>query len=544
MYCTISREICTHPVVSKKTGHIYEKDLVNKHLKLTGKCPVTEQDMTVEDLIEIKGYDAPSRPRPPTASSIPSLLRAFQNEWDQLMLDSFNLKKHCEETRQQLSHALYQYDAACRVIARLTQERDEALARLADTRENMASAIHDAEIRKESRARPAPMEIDTEISEANREATNQTNEVGAIGDVGSETLMGAHLPAEIRNSDTIDKEFADYISKHAEGLAKDRKKRKKRGVEETQCVAPEVIASYTVTEKCTLHSESEPGITCMDLHPKPEMQKYVVTGGTDATIILFNRTSKNVDHILRGHQKRITGLQFHPDKPILLSCSADNTALVWRLDKNENKWKQASKVECHKKEVTSISLHPLRSYFATSSLDATWAFHNLEGKTLCQVNSESPISALQIHPDGQILGTCDDQNVVSIWDLRTQKAATKLEGHKSRPNCIAFNLNGYFVGSGDESGIVNIWDLRKLEATATMDNFGGNRVCALAFDNSGSYLAVGQPYGVELFQCKKWKERLTSLRHHNKDVTGIRFGSYANFLVSCSRDRTLKIFSS
>ncbi|ETO23513.1 hypothetical protein RFI_13668, partial [Reticulomyxa filosa] len=139
------------------------------------------------------------------------------------------------------------------------------------------------------------------------------------------------------------------------------------------------------------------------------------------------------------------------------------------------------------------------------------------------VQAESPISALQIHPDGQILGTCDDNKIVSIWDLRSQKAATKLEGHDSRPNCIAFNLNGYFVGSGDDSGVVNIWDLRKLEATAKLDNFGGNRVCALTFDNSGSYLAVGQPYGIELFQCKKWKERLASLRHHSKDVTGIRF---------------------
>ncbi|ETO25091.1 hypothetical protein RFI_12051, partial [Reticulomyxa filosa] len=220
MYCTISREICTHPVISKKTGHIFEKDLIGKHLKLTGKCPVTEQDMTVEDLIEVKGYEAPSRPRPPTASSIPALLRSFQNEWDQLMLDSYNLKKHCEEIRQQLSHALYQYDAACRVIARLTQERDEALARLAETRENMASAIHVDEIRREAKHRPVSTMADVEMSDANEDANRKGTNINDIGlpptNVEGEDFMGTHLPAEIRSSTTIHKEFADYISKHAE----------------------------------------------------------------------------------------------------------------------------------------------------------------------------------------------------------------------------------------------------------------------------------------------------------------------------------------
>lgn len=66
------------------------------------------------------------KPRPPKLASVPSLLSALQNEWDSVMLESFTLKQQYQQVRQELSHALYQNDAATRVIARLKKERDAA----------------------------------------------------------------------------------------------------------------------------------------------------------------------------------------------------------------------------------------------------------------------------------------------------------------------------------------------------------------------------------------------------------------------------------
>lgn len=122
MFCAISGEVPQEPVVSRKTGHLYEKRIVEKVIAAEGKCPITGTDMTNDDLIAVQANTV-VRPRPASASSIPGLLAMFQNEWDEVMLETFTLKQHLDATRQELSYALYQHDAACRVIARLMRER-------------------------------------------------------------------------------------------------------------------------------------------------------------------------------------------------------------------------------------------------------------------------------------------------------------------------------------------------------------------------------------------------------------------------------------
>ena len=106
-------------------GFIYEKRLIESYISENGTEPNTDEHLGLEDLIELK-QGRVVRPRPPTLTSIPSLLSAFQNEWDALALEMYTLQQHLKQTRQELSTALYQQDAAVRVIARISKERDEA----------------------------------------------------------------------------------------------------------------------------------------------------------------------------------------------------------------------------------------------------------------------------------------------------------------------------------------------------------------------------------------------------------------------------------
>lgn len=107
------------------TGSVFEKRLIEAYIAENGKDPVNGEEITTDDLIDIKSQRV-VRPRPPTLTSIPSLLSVFQEEWDALALETYTLQQNLAQTRRELSAALYQHDAAVRVIARLTKERDEA----------------------------------------------------------------------------------------------------------------------------------------------------------------------------------------------------------------------------------------------------------------------------------------------------------------------------------------------------------------------------------------------------------------------------------
>lgn len=106
-------------------GNVFEKRLIQAYISEHGTDPVNGEDLTVEDLVDLK-QPRTVKPRPPTLTSIPALLSTFQNEWDAIILEAYQLKQQLAETRQELSTALYYNDAAQRVIARLQKERDEA----------------------------------------------------------------------------------------------------------------------------------------------------------------------------------------------------------------------------------------------------------------------------------------------------------------------------------------------------------------------------------------------------------------------------------
>jgi pre-mRNA-processing factor 19 len=491
MICGISGTTPEEPVVSSRTGQVYEKRLIEKYIEANGKEPGTNEILEVKDLIAVK-VNKSVKPRPITATSIPSMLQLFQNEWDAMMLESYTLKQHLETVRQELAHALYQHDAACRVIARLIKERDAARSTLSSLSVQLPEGY------KPPQAGADAMEVDS--------------------------------GAPIGINENITKKFEEK----SKALSKDRKKRQ----QSPDLATPELLKEYQVVSSNNPHKASAPGILALDLHPTQD--DLVVTGGVDAQVLVFNHDSGKIVSTLSGHTKRVNDVLFHPSGEVVLSCSQDKTARIWRS--STSGYTNSHVVKVHTEDVTAISLHATGDYLATASLDRSWGFHDINtGACLLKVTrprDDAGLSAIAFHPDGLILGTGTTDSMVRIWDVKLQDNVASFEGHTGRIVDIAFSENGFYLATAAEDSI-KLWDLRKLANFFTIPLEG--TVSAINFDYSGNYLAVAGNQ-INIFQSGKAFTQIQSYTEHPALVTDVKFGRNASYFASCSMDRSLKIW--
>lgn len=492
--CAVSGHPPEEPVFSPKTGHMYEKRIIVKHLESTGKCPVTKMDLVKDDLVDVKANKA-VRPRPASATSIPGMLTLLQSEWDALMSETYELKTHLDTTRKQLSHALYQHDAACRVIARLLRERDAAREQVAQLQEQVQNS------------QPLP-------AGASAEEDNQA-ELGLTPNIVSKMT-----------------EIAKTLSRT----------RKQRNFPNLAPIAD--VKRFTCSGSHSAHQSTAPGILCLDVHK--EDNDRILTGGVDSQVVLFNRSKEKTVQKLTGHSKKVSSVLFHPSKPALLSASQDCTAKIWTCSGDwESAYQCTHTVRRHQAEVTEVSVHPLGEYFLTASRDKSWAVHDFgSGRCIRHVKDlASGYGCMKFHPDGLLLAGGTEEKTVCVWDIKDQVTVATLQGHEGDVQALSFSENGFYLATGASDGTVKLWDLRKPLNIQTLQ-VGEGPVSAVRFDSTGQYLAVAagvvQVYN---FETKSNLKLTTELKDHQAAITDVCLGANARTLASVSMDRMLKLYT-
>ncbi|VEU22217.1 DEKNAAC103247 [Brettanomyces naardenensis] len=151
MICSISGEPTSDPVLSLKSRRVFDRRLIAEYLAENGKDPISEEPMTESDLVAIDTSVTSNvvTTRKSNQDSIPSMLAMFQNEWDSLSLEIFELRKQLIELKKELSLSLYRQDAAVKVASRAMKERDEARQALQDLATKIGSGNIPDEVEEE-----------------------------------------------------------------------------------------------------------------------------------------------------------------------------------------------------------------------------------------------------------------------------------------------------------------------------------------------------------------------------------------------------------
>ncbi|MCJ1263074.1 hypothetical protein MMC22_002944 [Lobaria immixta] len=426
MLCAISGEVPQVPVASRKSGNVFERSLIEAFIQENGKDPVTNEDLRVDDLVDLKSPKV-VRPRPPTLTSIPSLLSVLQNEWDALALEHYALKQTLTQTRQELSTALYQHDAAVRVIARLSRERDEARDALSRITVNGGATSHgDA------------MQVDRqELS------TTLIAKVEATQEKLSKTRRKRVVPDDWVTSDVVqtfkatDKSRPLHSSARSIPLDTSGDLALVGGADSSAGV-------YSISQKKLVHGLEVGNGAITDAI---WVGGRAVFGTSSGNVKIFESGTEVSN--FNGHSGEVTALAVHPSKDILASVGADKSYIFYDL----TSLTQAIQVytdSC----LTSAEFHPDGHLFAAGGVDGKVKVYDMKsGANAANFDLSDSVQDLTFSENGTWLAAVSKASTtVSIWDLRksTQIKVLEVGGQIER---VRWDYTGQFLAIAGPSGL-------------------------------------------------------------------------------------------
>ncbi|KAK6052762.1 u-box domain protein [Cooperia oncophora] len=414
--CAISGEPAEEPVAAP-SGHIYEKRLILKYIIENGVDPVTNESLDEKQLIPLKTGAVDTTPRNVAGTSIPSLLKMLQDEWDSVMLNSFSLRQQLQTARQELSHSLYQHDAACRVIARLTKELTAAREALSTLKPHAANVTHAAG--------------DIDMEQSVDEAQGISEAVLARLDEKAKTLTaarkqrGKNLPEELTKQD----EFASF--------------------RESAC-------------HTGIHSTGVPGVTALDV----QVTRVWTTG------------EESCKALIDIHQAAVTDISLHATGDYVLSGGQDDSH--WALS-DVNTGKTLCKVRADDNSSVAVccgQFHPDGLIFGTGTADAVVKIWDLKEQTNVAnfPGHQGAVRAIAFSENGYYLATGSEDGELKLWDLRKLKNLKTLSLHdgKHSINNICFDHSGTYlaVGSSDVEVLhVKSWQMFWIRCALFRMNF-------------------------------------------------------------------------
>ncbi len=393
-------EISGEPVVGKDeavvtpSGHVCLKRLLlTKLMENGGMDPFEDKrPLSEEQLVTLNTTASVAKPKP-SAMSMPSMLQTMQNEYDALVLELFDTRKALEETRRELSQALYQNDAAIRVVARVSQERDTFQQQLEQWK---ASASASA-----SAAAPA-------ASVAEEEPSASPNKRRRI-----ETT-------EVLENDLPEQDIAKMSEVWAQ-LNKVRKPTLKAAASEAP--SPETVAKMTFLNQKAWHKSTNKGIPCL---ASSISDGLTVTAGKDKQLVVYDETNKVVKHTFA---LKAVATAAAIGKGLVVAGTKSGNICAYFLSSSDE---PTSSTIAVKSAIVNVGVHPTGEHVVASTSDGRVIVCIAQDGHLQQVASFSAPSketytSAALHPDGLIYVAGTSTGKLHVWDFKNKALAATLQ---------------------------------------------------------------------------------------------------------------------
>jgi WD40 repeat protein/serine/threonine protein kinase len=135
--------------------------------------------------------------------------------------------------------------------------------------------------------------------------------------------------------------------------------------------------------------------------------------------------------------------------------------------------------------------------------------------------------------NNSLLATWSWDNIIYIWDLKTQSLRTSLRGHRNAVRSVSFSPDLTRVASSSSDGTVRLW---LIDGGNGIRDFPVPEAGALAYSPNASYIAAGTESGVVLLLNVQDQNSPSYLSRHIGPISSVAFSPDSKQLVTAGVD--------
>ncbi|KAG9509416.1 putative cytosolic iron-sulfur protein assembly protein CIAO1 [Fragariocoptes setiger] len=258
--------------------------------------------------------------------------------------------------------------------------------------------------------------------------------------------------------------------------------------------------------------------------------------------------------LLAGHTERVWALAWNDT--ILSSCGGDKSIRLWA--KEGHTWRcQSILADGHTRTVRSVAWSPCGKYLASASFDSTiciWEKDEQDGSWSSLVNLEghdSEVKSVSWSHDGKFLASCSRDKTVWIWERVEEnlfECSDVRSDHDQDVKRVLWHPTENILASASYDNTIKLYhnkdDGDSWDCTQTLKGHNST-VWAIDFNSNGDHLvSCSDDRTVRIWKLSDgvWKCAITLQGYHTRAIYDVSWCKTTNYIATASADNSICIF--